>query len=143
MTVAHVEQLHADAILGRLAAAPPVTPALVVYDGAVPPNPADRAANYVLVYLYTTYPTATSLTHDQDRAVTRAICHCVGANATAARAVAGRVASALLNAKVTIPGRECFPVRDDGTAQPPRRDETTGPLVMDLIVTYRLESVPG
>ncbi len=141
--MAHVEQLHADAILGRLAAAPPVSPPLTVYDGAVPPRPEDREPVYVLVYFYTTRPGGTSLTSDSDRAVTRAICHCVGPNAIAARAVAGRVAAALLDARVTIPGRVCWPIRDDGTAQPPRRDETAGTLVMDAVVTYRLESVPG
>lgn len=141
----HVEQLHADAILGRLAAAPPATPPLVVYDGATPDDPSELASEYVLVYFYTTRPNGTSLTSESDRAVTRAICHCVAigpGGASAARAVAGRVAAALLDAKLTIPGRVCFPVRDDGAPQSPRRDETTGPLVMDQVVTYRLESVP-
>lgn len=142
--VAHVEQLHADFILGRLEAAPPVDPPLVVYDGGIPEDPNDLAAAYVLVYFYTTRPDGTSLTNKSDRAVTRAVCHCVGHNHIASRAVAGRVASALLDVVPVIPGRVCFPIRDDGSAQPPRPDEPApGLRFMDQIVTYRLESVPG
>jgi hypothetical protein len=141
--VAHVEQLHADAVLGLLAQAPPATPALVVYDGETPANPDQLATEYVLVYLYTTRPDGTALTGDSDRALTRAICHCVGGNAIAARAIAGRVAAALLDVVPTITGRTCWPIRDDGSAQPPRRDQSTGPTVMDQVVVYKLESVPG
>lgn len=138
--MAHVEQLHADAILDLLADAPPVSPALVVHDGKVPDG---AEPPYVLVYLATTTPTGTSLASDQDRAVTRAYCHCVGADAKAARAVAGRVHAALLNAKPTIAGRVCWPIRDDDSGGPPDRDETTGVLVMDAVSVYRLESVPA
>lgn len=141
--MAHVEQLHADAILNLLAGAPPPTPALVVYDGKAPDDPAALATEYCLVYMYTTRPDGTALTNASDRAVTRAVCHCVGADARAARAVAGRVASALLDVVPTIAGRTCFPIRDDGAPQPPRPDNSTGPLVMDQVVTYRLESLPG
>jgi hypothetical protein len=140
--VPHVEQEHADAILALLAAAHPVSPALVVYDGKSPEDPANLAAEYVLIYMYTTRPDGSALTNGSDRAVTRAICHCVGGDAKAARAVAGRVASALLDVAPAIAGRRCFPIRDEGS-QPPRRDEATGVMVMDQLVTYRLESVPG
>lgn len=139
----HVEQLHADAILTRLAAALPVTPALVVYDGKTPDDPAALASEYVLVYMYTTRPDGTALTNASDRAVTRVMCHCVGADARAARAVCGRVTSALLDVVPLITGRTCYPIRDDGAPQPPRPDNTTGALVMDQVITYRLESLPG
>lgn len=142
--MAHVEQLHRDAILGRLHAALPVSPPLVVYPGGIPDDPNELAAAYVLVYFYTTRPDGTSLTNKSDRAVTRAVCHCVGRNDIAAGAVAGRVASALLDVVPAIEGRVCFPIRDDGSAQPPRPDEPSpGLRFMDQIVTYRLESVPG
>lgn len=141
--MAWVEQAHADAILALLAAAPGGPPALVVYDGKIPDPPTVAATKYVLVYLSTTTPTGTSLTSDQDRAVTRAYCHCVGADAIAARAVAGRVAAALLNVKPTITGRVCWPIRDDNSGGPPDRDETTGTLVMDQVAVYRLESLPA
>jgi hypothetical protein len=143
LTAAWVEQQHATAILDRLAAALPVTPALIVYDGQTP-KPEDLAPEYVLVYMYTTRPNGTSLNSASDRAVTRAVCHCVGGDAMAARAVAGRVASALLDVRPTIAGRVCFPIRDDGSAQPPRPDKSIpGLIFMDQIVTYRLESVPA
>lgn len=141
--MAHVEQLHATAILNLLAAAPPASPALAVYDGKTPDNPDDLASEYVLLYMFTTRPDGSALTNESDRAVTRAICHCVGGNAVAARAVAGRVAAALLDVRPAVAGRVCFPIRDDGSAGPPRRDDTTGVTVMDQVVNYRLESVPG
>ena len=137
--MAWVEQAHADAVLGLLADAPPASPALVVLDGQVPDG---TEPPYVLVYPSTTTPTGTSLTSDQDRAVTRFYCHCVGADAKAARAVAGRVAAALLNVTPTITGRVCWPIRDDDAGAPPDKDETTGVLVMDQLAVYRLESVP-
>lgn len=141
--MAHVEQEHANAILALLADALPASPALVVYDGQAPENPANLAPEYVLVYMYTTRPDGSALTNASDRAVTRAICHCVGGNAIAARAVAGRVASALLDVRPAIAGRVCFPIRDDGT-QPPRRDESIpGTVFIDQVSNYRLESVPG
>lgn len=141
-----VEQSHADAILALLASALPVSPPLVVYDGSVPANPADQ---YVLVYLATTTPSGTSLTGIHDRAVTRAYCHCVGRAelvadaAMSARAIAGRVSNALLNVTPSITGRVCFPIRDDGSDSPPQRDESTGVLVMDRLMLFRLESVPA
>lgn len=139
----YVEQEHATAILGLLADAPPVSPALVVYDGKSPDNPANLAPEYVLIYMYTTRPDGSALTNTSDRAVTHAICHCVGGDAIAARAVAGRVAAALLDVRPLIAGRTCFPIRDDGT-QPPRRDESIpGTVFMNQQCMYRLESVPG
>jgi hypothetical protein len=137
--VAHVDQLHADAVLGLLEVAL-TNPTLTVYDGLVPEIEVPQL--YVLVYFNTSRPKMTSLKSISDHAATLAILHCVGPNAMAARAVAGRVAAALLDVVPTIPGRVCWPVRDDGTL-PPRRDETTGVPVMDQIVNYRLESVPG
>lgn len=143
--MAWVEQAHANAFLTLLAAAPPgaPSPALVVYDGKVPDPPTVVTLPYVLVYFVTTTPEGTSLTGDQDKAVTRAYCHCVGENAAAARAVAGRVAVALLNAVVSISGRVCWPIRDDDASSPPDNDETTGVQVMDAVTVYRLTSVPA
>lgn len=134
--MAWVEQAHADAILGLLNADTDLT----VYDSAVPKG---ALPPYVLVYPSTTTPEGTSLTNLQDRAVTRAYCHCVGADAIAARAVAGRVAAALLNVTPTVTGRVCWPIRDDDAGAPPDRDESTGVLVMDRLAVYRLESLPA
>lgn len=137
--MAWVEQAHADAFLGLLQA----DTDLVVYDGKVPDLPAVVAKQYVLLYFDTTTPEGTSLTGEQDRAITRAYCHCVGADAKASRAIAGRVAARLLNAVVSVAGRVCWPIRDDGSGGPPDRDETTGVQVMDGVSVYRLESVPS
>lgn len=134
-----------NAILALLAAAPPASPPLVVYDGVVPvvPPALPPSPPYVVVYFSTTTPEGTSLTSTSDRAVTRAFCHCVGADAIAARAVAGRVHAALLDVVPAIAGRVCWPLRDDNSGSPPDRDETLGPLVMDQVVVYRLESLPA
>lgn len=119
-------------------------PALVVFDGAVP-NPTPTPP-YVLVYTTITRPS-----DDQDNSgdgktrvwVARWICHCVGGNATAARAVAQRVRTALLDVRPTIAGFTASavgPIRMEGDSQPPRRDETTGVFVMDAVETYRLRA---
>lgn len=137
-------QAHADAVLALLNAATG-TPALTVLDGSVPQG---AALPYVLVYLSDRTPGAadvpdsTPLQGDSDRLVTTIYCHCVGGNAKAARAVAQRVRGALLNVTPAIAGRICWPIRADED-QPPQRDETTGPVVMDLVSMYRLESVPA
>lgn len=137
--MAGVKQQHATAILDLLEA----DPNLVVYDGKVPDKPNPVAAQYVLVYLTTTTAKVSSQKGMQDWSTTRAYCHCVGADATAARAISGRVANLLLNVTPTITGRVCWPIRDDDSGSPPDRDETTGVLVMDQVDVYRLESVPS
>lgn len=137
--MAHIEQLHAQAFLGLLRAGAPET-ALTVYDDVVPTSP---PTTYVKAYLHTTTPGITALKGTSDRTVTRAYLHCVGLTASAARAVAGQVRARLLDQVPIIPGHTCFPVRDDNAGGPPQRDETIGPLVMDQVVVYRLESVPA
>jgi hypothetical protein len=72
--------------------------------------------------------------------IARWICHCVGGNAMAARAMAERVRTALLDVRPTVAGLSCGLIRMDGDPPPPRRDETTGALVMDAVETYRLRA---
>lgn len=135
---------HAQAFLGLLDA-DNSPPPLVVLDGAVPSG---QNPPYVLVYMTvqtvgaTTAADSTDLTMDSSRVVLTGYCHCVGGSSLASRYVATRVETALLNVRPTISGRACFPIRHE-ESQPPRRDETTGVLVMDLVDVYRLESVPG
>jgi len=135
------DDAHAAAILAILNAVDDV-PALVVYDGAVPQL---TAPPYVVVYFADADPlesTSTHLTHEARRHITDAYCHCVGTNGQAARMVADRVRTALLNVTPTVSGRACFPIRrTDG--QPAQRDETTGRLVMDKVDVYRLSSIPA
>lgn len=143
-------QAHAQAVLDLLDAdnAPPP---LVVFDGAVPKDPAtgkSRTPPYVLVYFTVSTPSgempadSTSLDMDSDRVVLRAYCHNVGGSAQAARIVAGRTRGALLNMTPAISGRTCWPIRHD-EGQPAQRDESTGVLVLDQVDVYRLESVPA
>jgi hypothetical protein len=121
----------ADAFLALLATAPGGPQALAVYDGAVPDGPAPAYA--VPVTLASTVIDAL------------AYVHCVGAEpqaARAARAVAGRVRAAVLDQVLTVPNRQCFPIRWD-SGQPPVRNELTGLVVFDQVDVYRVRSVPG
>lgn len=134
-------QDHANALLALLAADAQLT----VYDGAVPDSP---AAQYALVYFYVetpdglTAPDKVPLTFNSDVITAHVYVHCVGGNAVAARAISGRVRSLLQNVTLTIASRSCFPIRwVEGS--PPQRDESTGPLVMDLVDVYGWTSVPG
>lgn len=118
--------------------------ALTVYDGKV----TGTAKHYALVYFFIetpdglTAPDAVPLTFDSDVIDAWAYVHCVGENAVGARGVSGRVRAALLNRRLTVAGRECFPIRwREGSA--PRRDEETGPLVMDQVDVYSFRSVPA
>lgn len=143
-------QAHADAFLTPLRAdtglvvypvanAAPGSGTSTIPDGAAPP--------YVSVHV--TFgrglgpdPVNPTLDMRSGRALARAYCHCVGGDDIAARAVAQRVQAALLDVRPTIAGRTCYPIRFDAF-EPPRPDESTGQLISDLVVVYRLESVPG
>lgn len=113
---------------------------LAVYDGAAP---AGVVRPYVLIYSTVTRPS-----EDLDNAadgrtrvwVARWICHCVGDNASAARAVAQRVRTALLDVSPTVSSLTCGRIRMEGDSLPPQRDESTGVLVMDAVETYRLRA---
>lgn len=136
---------HAEAFLDLLRAdAGP--PPLVVLDGVVPHG---VLAPYVLVYFTINTPSgpmpidSTSYDLDSDRVVLTGYCHNVGETPSAARIVTGRTRAAVLNVTPTIAGRECWPIRQMQTGQPPRPDESTGTPVMDQIDMYRLESIPA
>jgi hypothetical protein len=131
---------HAQAGLALLAA----NATLTVYDGQVPNG---ATAPYVLVYTQVEWQSgddamANTLDHLSLTCRTTWMCHCVGSTAAAARAVAMQVREAILDARPTITGREAgFISQVD--SQPPRRDETLGPLVMDQVDTYQLLTAPG
>lgn len=113
---------------------------LRVYDGVVPTG---ATRPYVLVYT-----SLSRLSDDPDNNadgltsvwVARWICHCVGESASAARKVAERVRTALLDVRPTVPGLSCGLIRMESDSPPPERDETTGVPVMDAVVTYRLKA---
>lgn len=120
-------------------------PPLVVLDGFAPPNTAVNAG-YVLVYTSVSRPSEDPDNPGNGRTgvwVARWICHCVGGTSAAARAVAQRVRTALLDVHPTVAGFASSAVgliRMDGDELAPQRDETTGVLVMDAVVTYRLKA---
>jgi hypothetical protein len=113
---------------------------LTVYDGAVP-NLAPRP--YVLVYTSISRPS-----DDPDNALdgptrvwqVRWICHCVADNGKAARGIAQRVRTQLLDVQPAVVGLSCGLIRMESDSLPPQRDETTGVLVMDAVETYRLRA---
>ncbi|MGI5144794.1 hypothetical protein ACQEVC_45505 [Plantactinospora sp. CA-294935] len=137
------DEPHAVAILDLLRA----VDGLVVYppadgegDGQIVPTSASPP--YVVAYIQVTYALGPTIDLLSSRAVARVTCHSVGQTDIAARVVANRVRSALLDVVPVIAGRKPYPIRsDDG--QPPRPDESTGRLVVDQIDIYRLESLPG
>lgn len=144
MTDVDLTTRHADAFLDLLRADPSLTvyppeepaPGPVVPVGTRPP--------YVSVHVHVQVPAEAvrSITGDADRVVARAYCHSVGATDVAARVVAGRVLASLLNARPTIAGRACWPIRHESSS-PPARDESTGTAVISQVDVYRLETTPA
>lgn len=132
-----LDQALANAGLALLAA----DTSLVVFDGAVPnPTPAPP---YVVVYCTVNRPSEDpdNAGDGRSRVWSAAwIVHCVGGNAVAARAVAQRVRTALLDVSPAIPGLSCNRIRMDPDSPPPQRDESTGSVVMDAVSTYRLRA---
>lgn len=134
-------QDHADGYLTLLRADPDLT----VYDGRVPN---DAIPPYVLVYttLDDTDGSAPergdSLDGTSGGSTARAYCHQVGGNQLAARAVAQRVRTDLLNQRPAVSGRGCGLIRQDFSS-PSDRDETTGTEIQDIITVYQFRSVPA
>lgn len=118
-------------------------PPLVVVDGPVPAGTPVNAG-YVVVYAGLSRPSEDSDNKFSGRTgvwVARWICHCVGGTATASRAVAQRVRTALLDVSPTITGFGAVGlIRMEGDSLPPQPDETTGQPVLDTVVTYRLRA---
>jgi hypothetical protein len=116
------------------------------YDGEVPANP---AARYSLVYFYVETPDglqapdAVNITGDSDVIDAWAYVHSVGVTPASARIQSGRVRAAVLNQRLTLAGRECFPIRwREG--QPPQRDEDVpGDPVFDQVDVYSWRSLPA
>lgn len=133
-------QAHADAVLGLLRA----DTLLTVYDGKV----TGTADHYVLVYTYRQLPGGlltpdkTALTGVTSTVEMQFYCHCVGADAIAARAVQGRVENALSDVTPSVAGRACFPIRWAEGSQA-QRDEETLATVFDNVDVYSLVTVPG
>jgi hypothetical protein len=130
------DQAMADAGLNLLRAdiGPP---ALVVFDG---PVSAGQQPPYVRVYTHIEWPADdpnNALDGVSGRAVVRWYCHCVGSNDTAARAVAQRVRTQLLDKRPAVAGMVPGMIRHEQSI-PPVPDETTGVPVLDTVNVYRL-----
>lgn len=139
-----MKEAHAQAFL-TLLDADNTAPALVVLDGAVPQG---TLPPYVLVYTSLLVPGAdaepdkSNLDFSSIALRGRAVCHSVGGNATAARAVATRVFNALLDITPTVALRSCSPIRwVDGLA--PERNEVIGTLIVDAVDVYEFTSTPA
>src|SRR5881396_99185 len=123
-----LDQAMADAGLNLLRA----DASLTVLDG---PVPAGQIPPYVRVYTTVEWPADdpnNALDGLTGRAVVRWLCHCVGANDQAARAVAQRVRTQLLDKRPTIAGMVPGLIRHEQD-QPPQVDETTGVAVADAV----------
>lgn len=134
-------QDHADVILTLLRD----QAGLIVYpDQGGGPNivPVGALPPYVSAHFAADRPLGSRLDMRSTRMRVRIYCHCVGADDIGARAVSDLVADALLDAKVIISGRSCYPIRSE-TGRDPREDESTGRSFVTITDTYRLESEPG
>jgi hypothetical protein len=142
------EQAVAAAVLTllRTSGSPPLT----VHDGEVPTDPVTGRSDpppYVLVYTTYEHPEGTggagnTVDGQSKTAHARFYCHCVGDNGQAARAVAGRVRTALLDVRPVVAGRTCGLIKEE-QALPPERAERTGRLVMDAVRVYRVRTDPA
>lgn len=130
------DQALVDAVLNMLGA----DGALRTFDGEVPPA---TDPPYVLVYTTVGRPS-----YDSDNSIdglsrvfsVRFYCHCVGGSARAARAVAQRVRTQLLDKNPVVAGLSCGKIREMPHPPPPHRDEATGSLIIDAVQVYELRA---
>jgi hypothetical protein len=129
---------HAAAVLALLYAESRLT----VYpkeDGAATVAPPKAKPPYITVHLAGDRPLGGRLRMRSTRVRSRIYVHCTGPDDQGARMVADLVAEVLLDARVVIPGRTCWPIRHQ-SSPPPREDESTGVLASTLTEVYLLES---
>ena len=133
---------HAAAVLGLLRTAAAAVPPLKVYplpDGTVPSG---LQPPYVRVYIAVERPEAGDMGGASTQAVCRVYLHQIGANDDAARSVADVCADALLDVTPTVAGRVCWPIYHEAQ-QPPQRQETAGPMLIDQVDVYTYQSAPA
>jgi hypothetical protein len=142
-------QLHAAAVLARLQAAPPASPAMVVHDGRVPDSPDPGAVPPYAVVRFsfrkltaTESPASTSLTFDSVTYQIEVTVHSVGEDARTTRGVATRAEGQLLNWAPTVANRTCTPLRQISTETLPA-NEAMGVPVEEQADTYRFVSQPA
>lgn len=142
-------QLHAAAVLARLKAAPPVTPAMVVHDGKVPdaPDPGAEPPYAVVRFSFrkltaSESPASTSLTFDSVTYQVEVTIHSVGEDARATRGVAMRAEGQLLNWTPTVAGRTCTALRQISNDMLPP-NEAMGVSVEEQVDVYSFRSQPA
>lgn len=138
MSVADLEA-HAAALLALLRGDPLL---LNVHDGHVPANP---ALPYCVLYLgWDAERTALAAVTDQFSGIAQITS--VGANASAARIVAKRVADRLIDIAPAVAGRTCWPITHE-LGQPPREDRDVHidgiGFPIYTVDQYRIASVPA
>jgi hypothetical protein len=133
-----LDQTLAHVVLNLLA----TDAALKVFDGEVPSNPTPIPP-YVVVYTTMGHPA-----NDQDNSLdglsrvrtARWYLHCIGRTPEAARAVAQRVRSVLLDVRPVVAGMQCGMLREQTDPPAPTRDESTGDAVFDALVIYEVRA---
>jgi len=126
---------HASAVLALLEAAPNLT----VYDGSVPQN---TAGSYVVAYFSADTERSDRLTAQTTASLLRVTTHSVAPNPTAARRLADKVRTALLDVTPTVADWQSWPIRHD-VGLPPQRDESTGKPVFDAIDAWTWQATPA
>lgn len=135
-----VKQDHHNMALELLRNAPPESEPLSVYDGKAPKN---ALMPYVACHPTTVRPDGTSITGEQDEAMTRLMLVCVADSAEGLSIVCDRAEAALLGVTPNIAGRSCWPIRDEGDAPPRDWDDTTLVTIWTQRVVYRFGSIPS
>jgi hypothetical protein len=139
--MSHVLKAHSDAVLDLLDGPSKPGPITICREGYVPSG---VTPPYIVPYLSNARPPGdpgNTLNGDSGVIRFRAILHCVGGNADASIAVAQWAETALLDITPVIAGRSCGRIRQE-SALDPERDESTGRLVFDSTVVYRLRTMP-
>lgn len=131
---------HAAAVLALLDA-DNTAPALNVHDGVVPAGIDPKLQPYVLVRFSEGAPALNYVGRTHVYAL-RIVCYCVAGSDSAVRTVIDRVKTALQDVTPTIPGRVCYPIRWEESAEFDA-SERTGSNVSMTVVGYVLRSVPS
>ncbi len=137
MTPAPDVEAHAAAVLQALLAS-----GLTVFDGHVPTGEARPALPYAVLWMAAPLHRTSTLAGHQQQATVAWTTHSVGQRPENARWVQSRVHSALVDARLTVPGRAVSKVKHDVT-QPVRADRDVDPAVFSAVDQWSLLSLPA
>lgn len=132
-------QLHATAVLALLTGA-----GITCHDGTVPANP---TYPYAVLYTNAGDRDTTNLDYSSDVQAYDMQVTSVGASAAAARIVADKVSTALVDVTPTVSGRTCWPLRVAATQTAREDRDVTIPGTAThphyAVAVFRLASVPS